>query len=319
MFRLNRLLTVRILAALLVLFGLVALYTDVARELSAVQRVVFDGPLAIGAKTLSLQERHTAAGTFVDIVFGDDVITGTEAVMVVPDAATGTYTQRYGTRFALLQSAGSDGLWNLLEVSPDPAGHRRIELHKDGSQRVVFPHQHDLTRRSLLPAPTLVLLGIALFIMRGLPPARAATPTLLLVLLTAAGGAVLAWPIMLKVGIAQSLPAAVLGLGVTALVALAAGPRAQRWLSGQPHARRALRGAVIACLLLGVLVAVTVNIQGFIAPVFRPPGQTLSPGEWFMQDFIMPTFALTALGTLPAVVGGAIYGLSLRATPITNG
>ena len=308
----------RIVAGILMLLGLMVLFSDVAHELSTGKRVVFDGPVTVGDQVLSLRERQTDAGTLVDIVFGDAVASGNEPVIVVPDASPDEYTQRYGARFALIAPVHKGGLWSVLEASPDVAGHRRVELNEDGSHRVVFPHQEASPRRSLLPAPTIVLLGIALLVALGLRPAPEATPTVLLVLLTAAVGALLAWPIMLKVGVNQTLPAAVLGLGITALVALAAGPRAQGWLYGQTRLRRVVRGAVVACLLLGVLVAVTDNIQGFIAPVFRPPGQTLSPGEWFMQDFIMPTFALTMLGALPAVIGGVVYGLSQSAVPTNN-
>ncbi len=307
----------RILAVLLGLVGLVVLYLDVVQEASVGHRVVFDGPHQIGDHTLRLRERAAAAGVSVDILFGAAVIAGTAPVPVVADASPDHYTQRYGSRYALLAPATLRGPWHLLELSIGVSGqtHRKLELNEDGRYRVLPLGPATSSTRLLVPAPTLILLAIALLVARGLRTPFPANPTVLLVLLTAAAGAFLAWPIMLNAGIAQALPAAALGLAATVLVALAGGPRAQRWVGCRTRLQRLVRGALIACLLLGVFVAVTVNVHGFITPVLRPPGQALSPGDWFMQDFIMPTFALTFLGLLPALIGGSLYGLSLNDAP----
>jgi hypothetical protein len=314
----------RLIAGAAIAVGAFYLGGDLLAPAPTHDRVRFDAPVEIGPHTLALAQRRTSDGVFVDVQYGPHTIAGVAPVMA--NTTPGGVYARYATRFTLYAPRAPQGKWKLVEVDAASSvpGVRLIELPADPPRAVMLESptltatQSELARLTLgstprpvplLPGPTLLLLGAAVWLSLGTRRPAALAPTINLVLVLAALGAMIAWPMLLHVGAGPGLPAAVLGLIVTLIVAAAAGPRLQAIAFRGRAGSSALAGALVGAGLLGVFVLAAVNIQGFIAPVFRPPGEGLSPAAWFMTDFVTPALAIGGTFLLPALLGGVVYAL----------
>ncbi|MFK7885769.1 MAG: hypothetical protein AB8G16_02800 [Gammaproteobacteria bacterium] len=320
-----------LVATLLILGGVLLSIADVLGASVERRATGFDGPVDVQGQTLRLRESREVSGWRVDLLWGDNVVAERLPLTPDPRAPQTNYTQRYAGQLWLYAPKPVSRPWHLMVIDRTGSEPQYSRYVLDGAapletQRVtgdVATMRSDFHGQLLgqpavggirlpVPPPALVLLG-ALILLLQPERRRGAVATVALVLAIAAAVSFVAWPVMLHLGPARSIPPALLALGITALVALGFGARWQAGLASSPSLARALRGMLVALFLLAVFTVSWVQINGFMAPIFRPPGAGLSPGEWFMQDMVAPSLAVGGLGLIPALLAGAVYGVLLRA------
>ena len=313
----------RALGTVALILGGVLLIGDLTHPTPVRQRLNFDGPQNALLRHLALREREQDGQTYIDVALDDHTVAASEPANVNQNAQLSNYADRYGTRFVLYEPLREVSDWHLIEHLT-PAQVRVIAFGVDGAPTVTRQSIATPARRAqrrletvgavprvvaAVPGPTFMLFGAALWLAAGLRVAPAARFTQVLVLAQAVLGTLVAWPILLYSGLRQSFPAMSVALMVTLLVATAFGPWLQAKVFGHGGAQSTWRGALAGLLTLGVFVLIVVNVNGFIAPVFRPPDAGLSPGDWFMQDFVTPATALLSMGAVPALILGFLYGV----------
>lgn len=300
----QRALLVAVLA--MIATGVFTTVRDVVQFASIPAYQALSGPVDVLGKTLRFVESDAADATQVDVMHGDAVL-ARDVTRVVSAGAT-DYEARYAGRASLVVPKGGDGLYELVIVS-GPDRLQRIALVAPDVVQTDGGALANAADRSpaLIPGPAwLALAGCVWLLFSSRRPSAA--PTLLLVLSLAIVAIVVAWPMQLAAGLGRTLPPAVLAMGVTLLVALGAGPRVQSRIAPLSRSARWLRGVVVGVLVVGLFTALHVNISGFIAPVFRPPDASLTPLEWVVRDVVQPGMAMFALGLVPGVLAGAVYG-----------
>lgn len=295
------------------------------------------GPVVIGSATLALVERAgpTPHRAYVDIVAGARRLNATTPVWIDPGAGIDDYARRYARRYTVFapQDPARTG-WQLLEIDhaasdASRVAFRLVELGPDGSVQVqtqTLPTgqaRAELARLTLglapapkfvFPAPLLMLVAAWLALRTVWRPTPAAWPTLILAAVMTALASLVAWPPMLQLGLARTLPGPVLAFAAVLLLAAAAGPKVQALASRGGRLHAAWVGAATGTALLVLFVLVQVNVAAFVAPVFRPPGGALSPAQWLVRDFVAPMALIGGTGLPLAVVAGACYGLLCRVT-----
>lgn len=299
------------------------------------QPVAVPGPAQFAGHDVALVERPGPVPdrVFVDVRVGGRVLPGRVPIPLDPSAASDDYRARYAGRFeAFAPRDPAHTSWQLLEIRSEASdsarvAYRLIEIAPDGGvgldERSVPADaaRAHLMRRTLgtappprvaIPAPVFILAAATLLLFAWWRPPPAGRATLSLVLGMSAAASVVAWPAMLHEGLARTLPAPLIAMAVTAAVALAAGPRLQRWTAAAGRGRALLAGMAAGVGLLAVFVAAQVNVAAFIAPVFRPPGGAFSPADWFVHDYLAPAAMLLGTGLPLAVAAGACYGLACR-------
>lgn len=318
------------IAVILIVVGVLLFATDVIESSVERRAVAFDGPMDVQGQTLMLRETRGISGLNVDLVWGQDtIVTG---LSVTPDARANLtdYAERYAGALWLYAPNPPSLPWHLVVVDRSDAEpqYARYVLNAAAPTQTQ-PVSGDLakmredfnlevlrrpSRKGLqlpLPPPALVLAGALLLIWRPGPRVSSA-PTLSLVFGMAALSSLVAWPVMMHLGPTRSLPPALLALGTTLLVALGFATRWQSAFAAKATFGRIVRGNVYALILLAVFTVVWVQINGFMAPIFRAPGAGLSPGEWFVRDMVAPSLAVSGLGLIPALVSGTLYGAFQR-------
>lgn len=318
-------------ALVLVLIGTMLGVSDIRQASVARRAVDFLGPMDVQGLTLRLHETRQSDGWRIDLQWGEEVVA--ENLPLVPDvrAPQTDYAERYADQLWLYASRSASLPWQLLVVDRtgatpvysryvlDAAAPAQTQIVRGDLQTMRIDYRREVLvspdgagLRLPLPPPAIALLGVMIWLFSANVRLDAA-PTLTLVAGILALASLVAWPVMMHVGPGRSLPPALLALSVTALVALGFGPRWQSALADKNTVAGVLWGVGVGLLLLTVFTLVWVQINGFMAPVFRPPGAGLSPGEWFVQDMVAPSLAVGGLGLLPALLAGGVYGGLCRA------
>ncbi|MEO1574733.1 MAG: hypothetical protein AAFU65_07220 [Pseudomonadota bacterium] len=316
----NRQRALTLCAVALMFAGLLGTVADVARWSSQPRFDVLTGPVQINGTTLRLAQTDSGRAA---LMLGDEVLAS--GIMPVPNAATDApYHVRFGPLVSLARVAGLRTPAAVV-VAPrtSPATAAQIIVLPAAAARMPEQALRDKLAANLATAglfdarpwvvagPLLFLMGAGLLLLaRG--SAFLSAPTLLLCLALLALGSVVGWPLVL-VNPQRLLPVAVLASTIALAVALAAGGRFQRLAGRGSTGRRVMTGGAVGLVLLGVFVAAFVNINGFVAPVFRPPDSALSPAQWFMNDLVKPALGLFGSALVPAWLCGAVYGWRLRA------
>ncbi len=117
---------------------------------------------------------------------------------------------------------------------------------------------------------------------------------------------------MARLGLARTLPAVVLALCITLLVAALAGGAAQAGMRAASQWRAGLLGAGYGIALLLAFVMAHTGLNGFIAPIFDAPGGGLTPQDLFFNGYVRPALALLSVGALPAALFGGGFAWLCR-------
>lgn len=301
-------------AAVLLILGAYLSLAEVVRWTPQPSFELLTGPVQIDGETLSIVDVDGDVGS---LRLGDaPLIEGIERVGATSDNPG--WHARYVPLFYLARVPTVASPVGIVEI-PRPAvlgeHHIRFLPAIRGKDVATIPVGDELNMILALgvipharwqrnPGPLLLAAGLALLVAVRRPRAAA---TLLLVTTLLGLASVIGWPLIMG-DPRRLVPVVALASLLVLLVALAAGPRAERWASMGGVLRRLFCGGAIGAVLLGVFVFAFVNISGFIAPVFRPPDASLTPGEWFANDLLRPAIAMLAAAVVPASLCGAIYG-----------
>lgn len=318
-------------AVIMIAGGMLLFASDVIEASVERRPARFDGPMDVQGQTLMLRETRQTNGLRVDLVWGEDAVVSDLPITPDARAEVSDYAGRYAGQLWLYAANSTSLPWHLVVVDRSgvaPQYTRYVlnaaapqEIRRVSGDRATMREDFNLELRRrpnrhrlhfIVPPPALVLIGALILLWRARPQPRA-TPTLAMMLGMAALASFVAWPVMMHLGPARSLPPALLALCITLLVALAFAARWQAAVGARSLFGRIALGNVCALVLLAAFTVVWVQINGFMAPVFRAPGAGLSPGEWFVRDMVAPSLAVGGLGLIPALVSGTLYGAYLRA------